>query len=117
MMKLVTEDSFEKIIKMQGLEAIITRNETVSVTIRHSREEKGVKMCQDKLMTPDISFSASLMKMVAATTRQRVIMEIQAFANDYHHHIDGFDVVRVDQLLDFLREIPEINDESQGQKN
>ncbi len=51
----------------------------------------------------EISFNASLMKMVAATTRQRVIMEIQAFANDYHHHIDGFDVVRVDQLLDFLR--------------
>lgn len=116
MMRLVSEDSFEKIIKSAGLEAVITRYQRVSVTIRHSQEAKGVKMCQDKSMTPDISFNASLMKMVAATTRQRVIMEIQAFANDYHHHIDGFDVVRVDQLIDFLREVPEIN-ESQGQKD
>jgi rhamnose utilization protein RhaD (predicted bifunctional aldolase and dehydrogenase) len=117
MMKLVTEDSFEKIIKMQGLEAIITRNETVSVTIRHSQEEKSAKMCQDKLMTPDISLNASLMSIVAATTRQRVIMEIQAFANDYQHNIEGFEVVRVDQLLDFLKEIPESEYESQRQKN
>lgn len=51
----------------------------------------------------EISLNASLIKMVAATTRQRVIMEIQAFANEYHHHFDGFDVVRVDQLLDFLQ--------------
>lgn len=116
-MKLVSEDSFEKIIKTAGFEAVVTRYERVSVTIRHSQEEKGVKMCQDKLMTPDISFNASLMKMVAATTRQRVIMEIQAFANDYHHHIDGLDVVRVDQLLDFLKDIPESEYESQGQKD
>jgi len=117
MANLVSEESFEKIIKSAGLEAIITRYERVSVTIRHTQEEKDVKMCQDKSMTPDISFNASLMKMVAATTRQRVIMEIQAFANDNHHHIEGFDVVRVDQLLDFLREIPEKNNESQGQKD
>jgi hypothetical protein len=116
MTRLVTEDSFEKIIKTAGLEAVITRYECISVTIKPSQEAKGVKMCQDKSMTPDISFNASLMKMVAATTRQRVIMEIQAFANDYHHHIDGFDVVRVDQLIDFLREVPDI-DESQGQKD
>ena len=117
MTRLVTEDSFEKIIKTAGLEAVITQYQRVSVTIRHSQEAKSVKMCQDNSMTPDISFNASLMKMVAATTRQRVIMEIQAFANDYHHHIDGFDVVRVDQLFDFLREIPEIDNESQGPKD
>lgn len=61
----------------------------------------------------EISFNASLMKMVAATTRQRIIMEIQAFANDYHHHIDGFDVVRVDQLLTFLK-TPGEEDVTQG---
>lgn len=116
-MRLVSEDSFEKIIKTAGLEAVITHYERVSVTFRYSQEAKCDKMCQDKSMTPDISFNASLMKMVAATTRQRVIMEIQAFANDYHHHIDGFDVVRVDQLLEFLKEIPESEHESQGQKN
>ena len=117
MANLVFEESFEEIIKSARLEAIITCYERVSVTIRHTQEEKTVKMCQDKSMTPDISFNASLMNMVAATTRQRVIMEIQAFANDYHHHIDGFDVVRVDQLLNFLKEIPEKNNEPQGQEN
>lgn len=35
--------------------------------------------------------------------RNNMISEIQAFANDYHHHIDGRDVVIVDQLIDFLR--------------
>ena len=117
MANLVSEQSFEKIIKSAGLEAVITRYERVSVTIRHTQEEKSVKMCQDKSMTPEISFNASLMNMVAATTRQRVIMEIEAFANDYHHHIDGFDVVRVDQLITFLREIPEIDDEPQRPKD
>lgn len=37
--------------------------------------------------------------------RNNMIGEIQAFANDYHHHIDGRDVVIVDQLLDFLRDV------------
>lgn len=54
-------------------------------------------------MTAEMSFNAALMKMVAATTRQRVIMEIEAFANDYHHHVDGRDVIIVEQLLDFLK--------------
>lgn len=39
--------------------------------------------------------------------RNKVISEIEAFANDYHHHVDGRDVVIVDQLLDFLRDIPD----------
>ena len=50
----------------------------------------------------ETTLDVAIMKMVAATTRQRVMSEIRAFANDYHHHIDGFDVVRVDQLLAFL---------------
>jgi hypothetical protein len=54
-------------------------------------------------MTAEMSFNASLVKMVSATTRQRVIMEIEAFANEYHHHIDGRDVIIVEQLLDFLK--------------
>jgi cytidylate kinase len=37
--------------------------------------------------------------------RNNMIGEIQAFANDYHHHIDGRDVVIVEQLLDFLRDV------------
>lgn len=38
--------------------------------------------------------------------RRKVIQEVEAFAGDYHHHMNGFDVVRVDQLLDFLKDIP-----------
>lgn len=37
--------------------------------------------------------------------RNNIIGEIQAFANDYHHHIEGRDVVIVEQLLDFLRDV------------
>lgn len=37
--------------------------------------------------------------------RNQIISEIQAFAGDYHHHIDGRDVVIVEQLLDFLRDV------------
>ena len=37
--------------------------------------------------------------------RNNMIGEIQAFANDYHHHIDGRDVVIVEQLVDFLRDV------------
>lgn len=35
--------------------------------------------------------------------RNNIISEIQAFANDYHHHVDGRDVVIVEQLLEFLQ--------------
>ena len=35
--------------------------------------------------------------------RDLVIREIQAFAGDYSHNIDGHNVVRVDQLIDFLK--------------
>lgn len=37
--------------------------------------------------------------------RNNIIGEIQAFANDYHHHIDGRDVVIVEQLIEFLRDV------------
>lgn len=44
-----------------------------------------------------------MLESLALQTRHQVIAEIQAFANDYHHHVDGRDVVIVDQLLDFLK--------------
>lgn len=37
-----------------------------------------------------------------AYVRQEIISEIQAFAGDYHHHVEGRDVVIVEQLLAFL---------------
>jgi len=53
-------------------------------------------------MSEEMTINAVLIKAAAATARQKVISEIQAFANDYHHHIDGRDVVIVEQLLAFL---------------
>ena len=46
-----------------------------------------------------------MLRSLELQARQKVIGEIHAFANDYHHHMNGFDVVRVDQLLDFLKDV------------
>lgn len=54
----------------------------------------------------DMETLQKMMRAVEHQMRWKVISEIEAFANDYHHHIDGQDVVRVDQLLDFLKDIP-----------
>jgi hypothetical protein len=54
----------------------------------------------------DLETMQVMLRSLELQSRQKIIGEIQAFANDYHHHIDGFDVVRVDQLLDFLKDIP-----------
>ena len=53
----------------------------------------------------DLETMQVMLRSLELQSRQKIIGEIQAFANDYHHHIDGFDVVRVDQLLDFLKDI------------
>lgn len=37
--------------------------------------------------------------------REQIIREIQAFASEYAHEVDGRDVVIVSQLLDFLKPI------------
>ncbi len=49
----------------------------------------------------------SMIALIRAQERQKVISEIEAFAGDYHHHIDGRDVVIVEQLLDFLKPVPQ----------
>lgn len=53
----------------------------------------------------DLETMQVMLRSLELQSRQKIIGEIQAFANDYHHHIDGFDVVRVDQLLHFLKDI------------
>ena len=53
----------------------------------------------------DLQTMQVMLRSLELQSRQKIIGEIQAFANDYHHHIDGFDVVRVDQLLHFLKDI------------
>ena len=42
---------------------------------------------------------------VMTHARNEIIREIYAFANDYHHHIEGRDVVIVEQLISFLQPI------------
>jgi hypothetical protein len=39
---------------------------------------------------------------LATKIREGVIKEIQAFASEYGHVVDGRDVIIVEQLLDFL---------------
>lgn len=54
----------------------------------------------------DLATIQGMLRAIEHQTRSNIIGEIQAFANDYHHHIDGRDVVIVDQLIDFLRGVP-----------
>lgn len=51
----------------------------------------------------DVNNVISMLNIIKQTERAQIIREIQAFAGDYHHHIDGRDVVIVEQLLDFLQ--------------
>lgn len=54
----------------------------------------------------DLMTIQNMLRAIEHQTRNNIIGEIQAFANDYHHHIDGRDVIIVDQLIDFLRGVP-----------
>lgn len=54
----------------------------------------------------DLDTLQTMLRALQHQTRNQIIREIEAFAGDYHHHMDGRDVVIVEQLLDFLREIP-----------
>ena len=49
--------------------------------------------------------SAEMLSKVMAVARAEVISEVEAFAGDYHHHVDGRDVVIVEQLLQFLEPV------------
>jgi hypothetical protein len=60
----------------------------------------------DRREMADLDTLQTMLRALEHQTRSKIISEIQAFAGDYHHHIDGRDVVIVEQLLDFLREIP-----------
>ena len=51
----------------------------------------------------DVNNVISMLNIIKETERQQVIREVQAFAGEYHHHVDGRDVVIVDQLLEFLQ--------------
>jgi hypothetical protein len=51
----------------------------------------------------DVNNVISMLNIIKQTERAQIIREIEAFAGDYHHHIDGRDVVIVEQLLDFLK--------------
>jgi hypothetical protein len=51
----------------------------------------------------DVNNVISMLNIIKQTERLQVIREIEAFAGEFHHHIDGRDVVIVDQLLEFLK--------------
>jgi hypothetical protein len=51
----------------------------------------------------DVNNVISMLNIIKQTERAQVIREIEAFAGEFHHHIDGRDVVIVEQLLEFLR--------------
>jgi hypothetical protein len=51
----------------------------------------------------DVDNVLSMVAVIRQQERLQVIREIEAFAGDYHHHIEGRDVVIVEQLLDFLK--------------
>jgi len=53
----------------------------------------------------DVNNIQEMLKVVASGSRQKVISEITAFCSEYHHHLDGRDVVIVDQLLEFLKPV------------
>jgi hypothetical protein len=51
----------------------------------------------------DVNNVISMLNIIKQTERLQVIREVEAFAGEYHHHLDGRDVVIVEQLLDFLK--------------
>jgi hypothetical protein len=59
----------------------------------------------------DVNNVISMLNIIKQTERAQVIREIEAFAGDYHHHIDGRDVVIVEQLLDFLKTKEAVNEQ------
>jgi hypothetical protein len=59
----------------------------------------------------DVNNVISMLNIIKDTERAQVIREVEAFAGDYHHHIDGRDVVIVEQLLDFLRSAKKVENE------
>ena len=50
----------------------------------------------------DVENIVGMINVIKQQERLQVIREINAFASEYHHHINGRDVVIVEQLLDFL---------------
>lgn len=59
----------------------------------------------------DVNNVISMLNIIKQTERAQVIREIEAFAGDYHHHVDGRDVVIVEQLLEFLQSKEAVKDE------
>ena len=51
----------------------------------------------------DVNNVISMLNIIKETERAQLVREVEAFAGEYHHHLDGRDVVIVEQLLDFLR--------------
>lgn len=48
------------------------------------------------------NITAEMLEQLERDIRVKIMHEVEAFANDYHHHVNGRDVVIVEQLLAFL---------------
>jgi hypothetical protein len=59
----------------------------------------------------DVNNVISMLNIIKQTERAQVIREIEAFAGEFHHHIDGRDVVIVEQLLEFLKSKEAVNEQ------
>lgn len=54
--------------------------------------------------------SADMYALLEEHFRREFISEVQAFASEYHHHVEGRDVVIVEHLVSFLMPIQEVKD-------
>ncbi len=58
----------------------------------------------------DVNNVISMLNIIKQTERAQVIREVEAFAGEFHHHIDGRDVIIVEQLLEFLKSKESVNE-------
>ena len=69
----------------------------------------GVQASEDKVAVCSC-VSPSMYSLLENHFRAEFISEVNAFASEYHHHIDGQDVVIVEHLIAFLLPIQEVTD-------
>lgn len=61
----------------------------------------GIKLIGNRIVACS-NITAEMLEQLERDIRVKIMHEVGAFANDYHHHVNGRDVVIVEQLLAFL---------------
>lgn len=77
---------------------------------RHGGKNVGQHICAGVVSRGNVvsvctCVSQEMYHRIMDHARLEIIREVEAFANDYHHHVNGRDVVIVDQLLTFLGKV------------